>query len=174
MTEMKQASSTAKQRITFERHYKGATVADVWELWTTKEGIEEWWGPDGFSVKVHELDLRVGGRLDYAMTATELPQVEFMKKAGMSVTTQHRGTFKEVEPQSRLAFVFPMDFVPGLAEPYSVETTVEMFPTADGVRLVVTIDPMHDAHWTDMAVQGWEMELGRLERSLEKRLAQGS
>ena len=52
MSAGKQAS---KQRITFERHYKNATVADVWELWTTKEGIEEWWGPDGFYVTVQTL-----------------------------------------------------------------------------------------------------------------------
>ncbi len=54
-------------------------------------------------------------------------------------------------------------------EAYAVETTVEIFPTAAGVRLLVTIDAMHDAHWTDMAVKGWESELGRLERSLAKR-----
>ena len=156
-----------KQRITFERFYK-ASVADVWELWTTTEGIEEWWGPDGFSVKVHTLELRAGGALHYAMTATAAPQVEFMKKAGMRVTTEHRGTFTEVVPMTRLAFTLPADFIKG-TDPYPVETTVEIFPTADGVRLLVTIDPMHDAFWTDMAVKGWEMELGRLERSLAKR-----
>ena len=48
---------------------------------------------------------------------------------------------------------------------------MEIFPTADGVRVVVTLDPMHDAHWTDMMKQGWEMELARLERSLAKRAA---
>jgi uncharacterized protein YndB with AHSA1/START domain len=172
MAEGMQAPTSAKQRITLERHYKKASVADVWELLTTKEGIEEWWGPDGFSVTVHELDLRVGGALNYAMSATSPPQIEFMKNAGMSVTTEHRGNFTEVEPKTRLAFNFPVDFVPGQAT-YPIETTVEIFPAADGVRLIVTLDPMHDAHWNDMMVQGWEMELGRLERALEKRLAQG-
>jgi len=162
----------AKQRITFERNYK-ASAAEVWELWTTKDGIEEWWGPDGFSVEVFELELRVGGALYYTMTATDPPQVEFMKKAGMPLTNHHRGTFTAVEPERRLGFNLPADFIPGV-KPYPVETTVEIFPSAGGVRMVVTIDPMHDAHWTDMAVKGWEMELGRLERSLAKRAAQGS
>ena len=66
----------AKQRITLERHYK-ATAAELWDLWTTKDGIEEWWGPDGFSVTVHELELRVGGTFYYAMSATEGPQMRF-------------------------------------------------------------------------------------------------
>jgi len=41
--------------ITLERTYHGA-IEDVWELWTTKAGIESWWGPDGFTVKVLELE----------------------------------------------------------------------------------------------------------------------
>jgi uncharacterized protein YndB with AHSA1/START domain len=160
-------AGAAKKRITLERNYQ-ASVEDVWELWTTKDGIEEWWGPDGFSVLVHRLELRAGGALDYAMTATSPPQIEFMKKAGMPLTTEHRGTFTEVTPMTRLAFNFPIDFVPGVS-PYRVDTTLEIFPTEAGVRLLVTIDPMHDAHWTDMSVQGWEMQLGRFERSLERR-----
>ena len=115
----------------------------------------------------------MGGTFGYTMTATAAPQVEFMKKAGMPVATHHRGSFTAIEPERRLAFNFPVDFVPGVA-PYPVETTVEIFPAADGVRLLVTIDPMHDAHWTDMSAKGWEMQLGRLEGSLAKRTAQGS
>ena len=60
---------TLRRRITLERTYK-ASLQDVWDLWTTKEGIESWWGPDGFSVKVRKLDLRPGGELHYALTAT--------------------------------------------------------------------------------------------------------
>ena len=40
---------TSKRRITLERTYK-ASLQDVWDMWTTKDGIESWWGPDGFSV----------------------------------------------------------------------------------------------------------------------------
>ena len=35
---------TSKRRITLERTYK-ASLQDVWDMWTTKEGIESWWGP---------------------------------------------------------------------------------------------------------------------------------
>ena len=38
-------------------------------LRTTKDGIESWWGPGGFTVKVRKLDLRSGGELHYAMIA---------------------------------------------------------------------------------------------------------
>ena len=36
------------RRITMERTF-AAPMEDVWELWTTKEGIESWWGPEGFT-----------------------------------------------------------------------------------------------------------------------------
>ena len=51
-----------KQSITIERIYKAA-IEDVWALWTTKDGIESWWGPGGFSVSVRKLDVRPGGDL---------------------------------------------------------------------------------------------------------------
>ena len=40
--------------IQFERRYDNAAIEDLWDLWTTKEGFESWWGPQGFRVAVHE------------------------------------------------------------------------------------------------------------------------
>ena len=57
--------------------------ARVWNLWTTPEGIEAWWAPDGFQTTVDVLDLRPGGALDYTMTATGPDQIAFMEQSGM-------------------------------------------------------------------------------------------
>src|SRR3979409_1526775 len=81
-------------RFTIERTYK-ACIDDVWNLWTTKQGIESWWGPDGFSTKVMKLALRAGGEMRYAMTATARAQMEFMKNAGMPLTNEGRITYPE-------------------------------------------------------------------------------
>ena len=72
----------ARRRITIERSFQ-ATIERVWELWTTKDGIESWWGPDGFVVKVRNLEVRRGGELLYDMTAIAPEQIEFLKKAGI-------------------------------------------------------------------------------------------
>ena len=66
------ANNRSHNKIVIERRYE-ASIEDVWELWTTSEGIESWWGPEGFSVKVHELDLKAGGQMVYAMTAVDPP-----------------------------------------------------------------------------------------------------
>jgi uncharacterized protein YndB with AHSA1/START domain len=158
------ASPDAKRRITIERTYQ-ASIEDVWDLWTTKDGIESWWGPEGFTVKVRKLDLRPGGALEYAMTATALEQIEFMKGAGMPLTTEARLIYKEVAPRRRLAYEHLADFIPGV-EPYTVASIVELQPGAQGVRMVLTFDPMHDEQWTQRMVMGWESQLGKLAKAL--------
>jgi uncharacterized protein YndB with AHSA1/START domain len=155
----------ARRKITLERTFN-APIEEVWDLWTTKEGIESWWGPDGFDVKVRQLDLRPGGELVYAMIATGSDQIDFLKKAGMPATTESRLTYTEVVPRRRLAYSQLADFIPGV-EPYEVPTTVELESTPLGVRMTLTFEAMHDEHWTKMAVMGWESELGKLAKLLK-------
>ena len=159
---------TTKKRITLERTFD-ATLEDVWELWTTKAGIEAWWGPDGFSTKVHELELWPGGALRYAMTATAPEQIDFMKRAGMPLTSDTHGRYDEVVAPSRLAFTQIADFVPGVAA-YDIATLVELSPMAQGVRMVLTFDAMHDAQWTKMSELGWRSQVDKLERALAAKL----
>jgi len=160
---------TETRTITIERTYPGLR-ADVWELWTTRAGIEAWWGPDGFAVTVHEIDVRVGGVLRYAMTAVAADMVAFTQRQGMPVTTEQRVVYTEVAVGRRLTFTSLADFIPGV-EPYDVATTVELTQTADGVRTVVTIEAMHDEVWTQRAVMGWESELEKLAVVLAARRA---
>lgn len=152
----KQATKT----ITIERQLK-APPAEVWRLWTTKAGIESWWGPPGFSVVVRALDLRAGGSLEYAMTATAPEQAAFMKRAGMPLTTETRLTYTEVTAPSRLAYINHVDFIPDVAT-YDTGTVVELVAVDGGTRLTVTIDAMHNDEWTARATMGWELEIGKL------------
>jgi len=153
------------KKITLERTFE-APIEDVWELWTTKEGIESWWGPNGFVVKVKSIDLRVGGELEYAMIAMGADEIAFMKQSGMPVSTEHRIRYTEIAPQKRLAYTQKIDFIPGV-EPYDGGTLVELQLLGEGVRMLLTIDAMHDQHWTDMAVMGWESELAKLAKVLQ-------
>lgn len=161
--------TSQRRRITLERSF-ASPIEDVWALWTTREGIESWWGPDGFSVKVRKIDLRPGGELRYAMTADAPDKVAFMKQAGMPTTTECLVRYTEVVESRRLRYVHLADFIPGV-EPYEVDTLVELHPSAAGVRMVLTFDAMHDDTWTQRAVMGWENELGRLAESLRARAA---
>lgn len=160
---------TKQPRITLERTFE-ATLQDVWDLWTTKDGIESWWGPEGFTVTVQELDLRPGGELRYTMTAAAPEMVAFMKQANMPVAQPCTVRYTEIEPRRRLAYVNLVDFVPGVAA-YDVATVVELHAEGGKVRMVLSLDPMHDTEWTKRATAGWESELGKLARVIESRRA---
>jgi uncharacterized protein YndB with AHSA1/START domain len=161
------ANNRSRDKIVIERRYT-ASIEDVWELWTTKEGIESWWGPGGFSVKVHELDLRAGGEMRYAMTAIDAAQVQFMKRAGMPLTTEAKLTYTAIVPRKSIAYTHRVDFIPGV-EPYDVGNKVELFAEGGGVRMVLTLDPMHSDEWTQRAVMGMESQLEKLGRVIASR-----
>ena len=73
---MTAAPTTARAQFSIQRTY-AASIDEAWALWTTKSGIESWWGPEGFDVTVTSLDLRPGGELVYLMTAMAPEQVAF-------------------------------------------------------------------------------------------------
>jgi uncharacterized protein YndB with AHSA1/START domain len=164
---MTTASTPARAQFSIERTY-AATIDEAWALWTTKAGVESWWGPEGFDVTVSSLDLRSGGQLVYLMTAKAPEQIAFMKNAGMPLSTECRVTYTEVLPRKRLAFKTLADFVPNVA-PYEVATVVELRPTSDGVKLIITCDAMHDNVWTERARAGHESQMCKLDALLTAR-----
>jgi uncharacterized protein YndB with AHSA1/START domain len=161
------ANNQSDRKIIIERTY-AASIDDVWELWTTKDGIESWWGPEGFTVKVHQLDLRAGGQMVYAMTAVDPPQIQFMKKAGMPLTTDAKLTYTEIVPGTSIAYTHRADFIPGV-EPYDVGNKVEFHAERGEVRMILRLDPMHSDEWTQRAVMGMESQLGKLDRVIASR-----
>lgn len=159
--------TAARAQFSIERSF-AATVEEAWMLWTTKAGIESWWGPVGFDVTVTSIDLRPGGELIYVMTATRDQEIAFMKNAGMPLSTECKVTYLEVSPPTRLVYKTIADFVPNV-EPYDVTTVVRLQATADGVKVTIIFDAMHDDVWTQRARAGHESQLGKLEALLAAR-----
>lgn len=54
------ADSTADREIVLERDLDAPRHL-VFKAYTDSEHIAEWWGPDGFTTTVHEMDVRPGG-----------------------------------------------------------------------------------------------------------------
>lgn len=153
--------------VRFERTYDGP-VDDLWDLWTTKDGFESWWGPEGFRVEVSRLEARVGGALEYDMIADRAEEVAAMEAQGWGVRHATHGRFVEWEPKRRLVVRHAIDFIPGV-EPYDNDITVELVPEGTRVRMVVEIQPHRDAHWTRMSAQGFESQLTKVPGALATR-----
>jgi uncharacterized protein YndB with AHSA1/START domain len=148
--------------IMIEREYD-ARPETIWRLWTTPEGIASWWAPDGFTVTVDRIEPSPGGELIYTMTATGPEQIAFMEQAGMPLATESRKRFTEVDRDGMLAYDSLVDFVPGL-DPYEFSTVVELAPLGERTKVTMTMEPLHDAVWTERLVAGRTNELDKLAR----------
>lgn len=63
-------SSTAE--VSADRVISATRVYDaprdlVWKMWTDPAHIAQWWGPDGFTNTIHEMDVRPGGMWRFVM-----------------------------------------------------------------------------------------------------------
>ncbi len=160
---MSDGKAVSPKHFVIDRTLK-ASVEKVWKMWTTKEGLEKWWGPEGFSSRVRHLDVRVGGRFEIVMTALLPEIIAHLKSAGMGDSSTAKGDYTLIEPNRRLIYTNAVDFVPGVS-PYTSTTLVEMSATpSGGTQLIITNDVMHDEHWTAMATMGWTQQIGKLEK----------
>jgi uncharacterized protein YndB with AHSA1/START domain len=151
----------SEAKVVIERSYR-AQIEDVWALWTTKEGFESWWGPQGFRADVHELDARVGGALRYDMVADSPEMIAMMKQMGQPPSHATHSRFSVLEPHSRLVLTNLIDFLPGVAT-YESNIAVDFVQAGDSVRMLVTLDAMHDEEFTKMQKEGFTSQLTKLD-----------
>ena len=52
---------TLQDAVVIERSFD-APVDLIWQMWTVPEHFQAWYGPDGASIPIAKLDVRVGGR----------------------------------------------------------------------------------------------------------------
>ena len=74
----------------------------VYECWATPAHLEHWWGPNGFTTKVHEMDLRPGGVWTltmYGPDGGEYPNKSRFTKVipGERIEFSHGGGRKDAE-----------------------------------------------------------------------------
>ncbi len=140
-----------------------ASAETIWGLWTTPEGISQWWAPEGFRTTVSALDLRPDGELVYTMTAEAPETVAFMEQNGLPLATESRKYFTELDAPSRIAYRSIIDFVPD-HEPYEQLTVVDLEPVEGGTRVVMQVEDLHDDVWTERLLAGRTNELDNLAR----------
>ena len=148
-------------RVVIERTYR-ASMSDVWDLWTTKDGFESWWGPQGFRADVSELDARVGGALRYEMIADTPEMVAAMQRMGRPPSHPVQARFTTLEHHERLVITNVIDFLPDVAT-YESHIAVDFGVKGDHVRMVVTLDAMHTDEVTRMQEQGFTSQLTKLD-----------
>jgi uncharacterized protein YndB with AHSA1/START domain len=166
---MTHASEFGADAIRFERVYD-ASVEDVWALWTTKEGLEEWFAPEGLHLEVSTLELWVGGTFNHVMTAVGAEQVAYMANRNRPPTAWVSARFVEIERHRRLRIRFDIDFLPGV-EPYPYDMVMELNAEAGRVRMIVIADRHPDPDMTHGAILGLTSQLQRFDLAIAARTA---
>jgi len=126
----------------------GAPPETVFSLWSDPEHVKTWWHPRDFTTPVFEMDFRVGGRYRYCIR---------------SQGKDHwaHGTYREIEPPTRLVFTFQWDS----GDPdHDAETLVTITFEPQGTRTLLTFrqEPFSSAGERDSHARGWSEVLDAL------------
>lgn len=69
-TETKVSKDLANKKITVTKQFN-APPQTVWEAWTTKEVLDQWWAPKPWRAETKSMDFKEGGSWLYAMVGPE-------------------------------------------------------------------------------------------------------
>jgi uncharacterized protein YndB with AHSA1/START domain len=130
---------TAEDAVVIERSFD-APVEVIWQMWTDPEHFKGWYGPEGATIPVAEMDVRVGG--------TRLVCME-MQTPGGPMTMWFTGEYREVVENSRLVYTDAMSDEHGNVQsaadmgmpdghPTTTEVRVELAATAGSTKMVMT------------------------------------
>ena len=98
-TASKRPSAPAEQTLVIKRTFDAPRDL-VWKVWSDPEQAKKWWGPDGFTAPVVELDARPGGKWRALMRSPDGKDV-----------WQH-GVYREIVPPEKVSFTFIWDEQP--------------------------------------------------------------
>jgi uncharacterized protein YndB with AHSA1/START domain len=136
----------------------------VFKAWTEPQHIAQWWGPQGFTTRVTEMDLRTGGKWRYIMIGpdgTEYPL---------------KGVFREIVPLERI--VTTDEFDQGFEKVMNADLPRGMVSTAIFEDLAgktkLTLRIMHESaeerrkHEEMGVIGGWNSSFDCLDQYLSK------
>ena len=158
------AETTESNKLTVEAHGErqiraerifNASREKVYAAMTDPELIPKWWGRHKDTTTVEELDVRVGGRWRFVSD-------------GPDGTHGFSGTFRELDPPSRVVQTFEWDGMPG----YISVDAAELEDLGDGRTRVVSTSTFHFGEERDgMLSSGMEIGMGESYDRLEELLA---
>ena len=89
-------------------------------------------------------------------------------RSGLGPSSSVRARFAEFRPYQRLVLMHIIDFVQGV-KPYESTIAVGFFPSGDRVRMVTTIEPMHNEEFTQTSIRVFTSQLKMLEGRFQGR-----
>jgi uncharacterized protein YndB with AHSA1/START domain len=131
----------------------------VYRAFTDPDAMVKWLPPHGFTGKVHQIDVRVGG--SYKMSFTNF-----------STRSSHSfgGKYLEIKPNELLKYVDKFDD-PNL--PGEMTVTVAFRKVVCGTELKVVQEGIPDVIPAEMCYLGWQQSLNLLAQLVEPEIPDG-
>ena len=154
-------NSGSRDSMVIERSFD-APVDLIWQMWTDPEHFKEWYGPDGASIPVAEMDVRVGGRRLVCMD---------VQSPNGPMQMWFAGEYREVVENERLVYTEymsdengnvrpPSDMGMPEGHPTTTEVNIDLQDVGGHTRMVLT----HRGIPADSpGAAGWTMALDKLE-----------
>jgi uncharacterized protein YndB with AHSA1/START domain len=67
-------------------------IEKMWEVWTNPDHLVKWWGPNGFTNTIHQMDLKKGGEWKMTMHGPD------------GTNFPNRSIFLEIIPNEKIVF----------------------------------------------------------------------
>jgi uncharacterized protein YndB with AHSA1/START domain len=154
------ADNTSENAVVIERSFD-EPVDLIWQMWTDPVHFKKWYGPDGASIPVAKMDVRVGG--------TRLIGMEVHTPSGL-MRMWFAGEYREVVENERLVYTEFMSDEDGNASspsgmgmpdghPATTEVRVELEDLGGRTRMVMTHAGVPSG---SPGAAGWTMALDKL------------
>lgn len=133
----------------------------VWRMWTEPEHFTAWYGPDGATVPVADMNVRVGGTrlVCLAMTTPDGPMRMWFAGEYREVVENRRLVYTESMADEDGNVLSPSDTGMPEGHPTTTEVTVELEDVGDRTRMVLT----HAGVPGDSpGATGWTMAIDKL------------
>ena len=159
-------NDASQDAVVIERTFH-APVDLIWEMWTDPEHFKAWYGPDGATIPVAKMDVRVGG--------PRLVCLEVQSPNG-PLQRWFSGEYREVVENERLVYTESMSDENGNVlspsemgmpeeHPTTTEIRVELEDVAGRTKMVMT----HVGVPADSpGAAGWTMALDKLAARVER------
>ena len=155
---------TMPDQVTIERTFP-APPEVMWELWTQPEHFASWYGPEGSSVPVAEMDLRVGGArlLCMEVQTPQGPRRMWFTGTYLEVAANQLLVYTDAMADEHGNVIAPEEMGMPAAHPATTEVRVELEAVSGGTRMVLTHVGIPEG---SPGAVGWAMALDNLAEQL--------
>ena len=155
----------SQDAIVIERSFD-APLGLIWQMWTDAEHFKRWYGPDGATIPVAELDLRVGGtrRVCMEVQTPNGPMRMWFSGEHREIVVPSRLVYTEAMSDERGNVLSPADVGMPAGPAAITEVRVELEDVGGRTKMKMTHVGIPAG---SAGAAGWTMALGKLAAHVE-------